>query len=126
MMNRRCRRCCCINNNYSNSNVQNALANQGVLETACNEPCSYPTYNQDCGCGFDEYDNIFPENPMLAQSYVPIQNMNETLTPCKGLACGTIFPELVSPYNPLDSMRQLSYLESTNSIGEGCNKCQNQ
>ena len=71
MMNRRCRRCCCINNNYSNSNVQNALANQGVLETACNEPCSYPTYNQDCGCGFDEYDNIFPENPMLAQSYVP-------------------------------------------------------
>ncbi len=69
MMNRRCRRCCCINNNYSNSNVQNALANQGVLETACNEPCSYPTYNQDCGCGFDEYDNIFPENPMLAQSY---------------------------------------------------------
>ena len=59
MMNRRCRRCCCINNNYSNSNVQNALANQGVLETACNEPCSCPTYNQDCGCGFDEYDNIF-------------------------------------------------------------------
>ena len=122
MMNRRCRRCCCINNNYSNSNVQNALANQGVLETACNEPCSCPTYNQDCGCGFDEYDNIFPENPMLAQSYVPIQNMNETLTPCKGLACGTIFPELVSPYVPCQSIEENAFIKAKNEIGKGCNK----
>ena len=38
-----------------------------------------------------------------------------------GLKCGTIFPELVSPYSPGDSMRQNQYLETTNTIGEGCN-----
>ena len=61
---------------------------------------------------------------MLAQSYVPIQFMNETFKPCVGLKHGTIFPELVSPYEPGDSMRQIKYLEKTNTIGKGCNQCQ--
>lgn len=34
---------------------------------------------------------------------------------------GTIFPELVSPYTPCQSMRTNEFLESTNQIGEGCN-----
>ena len=66
--------------------------------------------------------DVFPDNPMLAQSYVPIQFMNETFKPCVGLKHGTIFPELVSPYKPCDSMRQIDFIEKTNSIGEGCNK----
>ena len=33
-----------------------------------------------------------------------------------------VFPELVSPYEPCDSMRQIAFLERTNSIGEGCNE----
>ena len=66
--------------------------------------------------------DLFPDNPMLAQSYVPIQFMNETFKPCVGLKHGTIFPELVSPYKPCDSMRQIDFIEKTNSIGEGCNK----
>ena len=66
--------------------------------------------------------DVFPDNPMLAQSYVPIQFMSETFKPCTGLKHGTLFPELVSPYSPGDSMKQISYLEKTNTIGEGCNE----
>ena len=35
---------------------------------------------------------------------------------------GTIFPELVSPYMPCQSMRVNEFLEATNTVGEGCNK----
>ncbi|MBO4816566.1 MAG: spore coat associated protein CotJA [Clostridia bacterium] len=65
---------------------------------------------------------MFPENPMLAQSYVPWQVMDKTFVPSVGLKMGTIFPELVSPYMPGDSMRQIEYIKRTNKIGEGCNK----
>ena len=34
-----------------------------------------------CECGFEEKDNVFPENPMLGQSYVPIQYMDKTFKP---------------------------------------------
>ena len=65
--------------------------------------------------------NVFPENPMLAQSYVPIQYMDETFKPCIGLKHGTIFPELVSPYKPGDSMRDIEYIRNTNTMKKGCN-----
>ena len=61
---------------------------------------------------------------MLGQSYVPIQIMGETFKPCVGLKNGTLFPELVSPYSPGDSMKEIKYLAATNTIGKGCNKCQ--
>ena len=44
--------------------------------------------------------------------------------PCVGLKMGTIFPELVSPYMPCQSMREIDYIAATNTIKEGCNKCQ--
>lgn len=96
--------------------------NQG-LETVCDNTmsASYMPYNNDCGCGFDEGVNVFPTNPMLAQSYVPIQYMDKTFTPCCGLKMGTIFPELVSPYSPGQSMAEIDYLRARNEIGEGCN-----
>ena len=123
-MRNRCRRYCCMNNNLQNMNINEAL---GIMEKACNNLVSPTTeYNSNCSCGFDDdyNDNVFPENPSLGQSYVPIQTMNETLKPCVGLKHGTIFPDLVSPYKPGDSMKQIKYLEKTNSIGEGCNACQ--
>ena len=49
--------------------------------------------NDDCGCGFDEEESVFPTNPMLAQSYVPWQTMDKTFKPCVGLKMGTIFPD---------------------------------
>ena len=119
-MNRRCRRCFCMNNNKPH------CVNQNMIEKACenkNCNCNMVNFNENCNCGFDDDDEIdvFPENPMLAQSYVPIQYMDETFKPCVGLDNGTIFPELVSPYCPGDSMRDIDFLKRTNSIGEGCN-----
>lgn len=120
-MRNRCRRCCCMNNNYMTFNTKKECDNSDIIENACNNIRSGQNYNQTCDCGFDEEDNLFPENPMFAQSYVPIQTLNETFKPCVGLDKGTIFPELVSIYMPGDSMKQIKYIEKTNKIGEGCN-----
>lgn len=120
MINRRFRRCHCMNYNPQ-------CYNKNMMENACNnvnECClGEMNYNENCDCGFDEDEEIdvFPKNPMLAQSYVPIQYMDETFKPCVGLENGTIFPELVSPYKPGDSMRDIEFLRKTNPIGEGCN-----
>lgn len=119
------RRYCCLNNNYSNLNSNNCIK-PDVIEDACKNVENVQNYNENCSCGFDDdnISNVFPENPVLAQSYVPIQTMDKTFKPCIGLKNGTIFPELVSPYFPGDSMKEIKYLEATNAIGEGCNKCQ--
>ena len=76
----------------------------------------------DCTCGFENGFYPFPENPMLAQSYVPIQMMSRTFRPSVGLKMGTIFPELVSPYMPCQSMEEIEYLRRHNETGEGCNR----
>lgn len=117
MYNRRIRKYCCMNNNADNCEKEK-------LEKACqNECCSMPDYGEICSCGFEEETSLFPENPMLGQSYVPIQYMDKTFMPEVGLKMGTIFPELVSPYCPGQSMKEIAYLEATNKIGEGCNTC---
>ena len=120
-------RCCC-QNKY----------NPEIIESLCNDVGTTADYAQDpgnscrrnnmvntnsCSCGFDEepVSNMFPSNPMLGQSYVPLQEMNRTFTPCCGLKMGTIFPELVSPYMPGQSMAENDYLRRNNEIGEGCN-----
>ena len=121
MFRRRYQRCYCMNNDTTCTSN-----NSNVLEDKCDNvcPCEYEECDtNECKCGFDEdYEmSVFPENPMLAQSYVPWQYMDKTFKPCVGLKMGTIFPELVSPYMPCQSMRTLEYLEATNTIGEGCN-----
>jgi len=127
-------------NRYRRCYCQNKY-NPEVIETICNDVgttaeyatmnnsnygcgCTcMPNNNSDCECGFGEEPSAFPSNPMLAQSYVPIQEMNKTFTPCCGLKMGTIFPELVSPYVPGQGMAENEYLRRVNEIGEGCNKC---
>ena len=114
MINRR-RKC------YMNSKM---CYNPNLIETACENTCKPVDCNYDndeCSCGFDEEKDVFPENPSLAQSYVPIQYMDKIFRPCVGLKNGTIFPELVSPYNPGDSMKEIEYLRNANTVGEGCN-----
>ncbi|MBQ3409374.1 MAG: spore coat associated protein CotJA [Clostridia bacterium] len=77
----------------------------------------------DCSCGFDvESNSGFPDNPMFGQSYVPIQQMRKVFRPDVGLKMGTIFPELVSPYTPCQSIREIEFLKNSNQIGEGCNE----
>lgn len=118
MINRRFRRCKCMNNmeNYT----------QDVIEDKCSNICN-PCDNyvkDECECGFDEEEvlDVFSSNPMLGESYVPIQFMDKTFRPCVGLKHGTIFPELVSPYEPCQSMEEIAFIERTNKIGEGCNR----
>ncbi len=115
------RKCYCMNNSYNNNSCE--LQND-IIEKQCNNVVSYENYSDSCDCGFDEEESIFPENPMLAQSYVPYQYMDKTFIPSVGLKMGTIFPELVSPYVPGQSMEEIEYLKRTNNIGKGCNKCQ--
>ncbi len=115
------RKCYCMNNSYKDNSCE--LQND-IIEDKCNDVVSYENYSNSCDCGFDEEYNVFPENPMLAQSYVPFQYMDKTFKPCVGLKMGTIFPELVSPYVPCQDMEQQKFIEATNTIGKGCNKCQ--
>ena len=105
-------KCCCCNNDKND-----------VLEDICDNVMPISEYEHDeCFCGFDEEESLFPSNPMFGESYVPVQRMNKTFTPDVGLKMGTIFPELVSPYMPCQSMRVNEFLEATNTVGEGCNK----
>lgn len=108
---------CCCNNSYD----------ENIIETACNN-CGvnaeyYTENNNSCACGFSQGESVFPQNPTLAQSYVPIQRMNKTFTPCVGLKMGTIFPELVSPYAPCQSVEEIAFIKAMNEVGKGCNKC---
>ena len=115
MCNCRSRKCCCLNNPGNQDHNQ--------YETLCNNVAGDTdnSYNCNCSCGFDEEDNGFPTNPMYAQSYVPVQVMDNTFMPCSGMHKGTIFPELVSEYCPGQSMAQIQYLRDTNPIKGGCN-----
>ena len=119
MFNRK--KCYCMNNNYKNNSCE---LQREIMEDKCQNVASYEKYSDSCDCGFDEEMNVFPENPMLAQSYVPIQYMDRVFKPAVGLKMGTIFPELVSPYVPGQSMEEIKYIECMNKIGKGCNKCQ--
>jgi len=103
---------CGYNKNYDNE----------YLQEECSDVANYNNMYDACACGFDEEYNHFPENPMLAQSYVPFQRMDKTFIPSVGLKMGTIFPELVSPYMPGQSLREIEYIRNTNMIKEGCNR----
>lgn len=104
------------------NNCSNMTFNECDMETKCDNISNYYEMNMDsCSCGFDEEFNVFPENPMYGQSYVPIQRMDRVFKPEVGLKHGTIFPELVSPYCPNQSVEEIEYLKMSNSIGEGCN-----
>ena len=123
----RFRGCSCMCYNNDNQVLEDVCDNVSSYDMAsdnnccnCNTDCCQ--MNQyDCSCGFDTEESVFPSNPMLAQSYVPMQTLDKTFTPCCGLKNGTIFPELVSPYEPCQSIEFINYLKRRNEIGEGCN-----
>lgn len=128
--------CGCASNTMQNNNVsmpnnscgcKNSVMKNNYNDEYMENMCSYvPNYNNmtdECSCGFDDKNSYFPNNPMFGQSYVPMQTMNNTFKPCIGLKMGTIFPELVNPYMPCQSIKKDEYIQSTNEIKEGCNKC---
>ena len=109
---------------YKNCNMLNHQCDQNnnVLEEICNNVAILQDYNQNnCNCGFDEDENVFPSNPMYGNSYVPNQLLKTTFMPEVALKLGTLYPELVSPYMPGQSMAEMDFLRKTNSIKEGCN-----
>ena len=55
---------------------------------------------------------ILPENYLYGHAYTPNQTMNKTFEPEIGLNNGTIFPELVSPYYPGQSIDFINYLKN--------------
>ena len=111
MYRRRCRKCC-MQNNYNYNNVINSINASNV------------DYDYDkCDCGYDKPESVFPDNPVLGQSYVPIQKMDKTFIPSVGLKKGTIFHELVRPYYPCQSMEEIAFIKAMNTVKEGCNKC---
>lgn len=86
MYNRRYRNCCC-QKNYDTK----------IIETACDEcgvTADYHTDNDNnsCDCGFEQGESVFPQNPVLAQSYVPIQTLDKTFKPCARPKNGYYFP----------------------------------
>ena len=94
-----------------------------ILEDICDDVMVLSDYDKDnCSCGFDEDDSPFPSNPMYGNSYVPNQVLNTTFMPEVALKLGTLYPELVSPYMPGQSMAEIEYLRKTNPIKEGCNR----
>lgn len=92
------RRCCsnrgCNRNNSINSNINNC--------------CDSRIYANIC----HSTQSAFPENYLYGHAYTPVQTMNKTFTPEIGLSNGTIFPELVSPYSPGQSMDFINYLRN--------------
>ena len=120
-------KCCQMQNNYD----------ENMINTACKMCKTNADYysdnnmpinmnlsdNNSCDCGFDKQDSVFPENPVLGQSYVPIQKLDKTFIPAVGLKMGTIFPELVSPYKPCQSLEEIAFIKAMNTVKEGCNKC---
>lgn len=108
----------CMQKRNCGCNMNETVVDPRMEQLCSNVINSYDDYDS-CSCGFDE-ESAFPTNYMFGQSYVPFQTMNQTFRPCVGLKMGTIFPELVSPYTPGQSMREIEYL-ANNSIGGGCN-----
>ena len=112
-MNRNCRR-----RHWNNMHVP-----EDSLEDSCDcvENNMYMD-SDECECGFDDYyDNGLPSDPMLAQSYVSLQTLNKTFKPSVALRKGTIFPELVSPYEPCQSLDEIAFIKANNEIKGGCN-----
>jgi len=112
MMNCKYKKNCSCNDNVKDE----------IYEDTCDNVLSeYENHVDDCKCGFDEEDNLFTKNPMLGHAYVPKHTLNKTFTPCVALKMGTIFPELVSPYEANQSLDEIEYLKKANEIKEGCN-----
>ena len=110
MCNCNCRRNCnsnrCSNsrNSSCNSTCQNrrrCCSNSEIFENMCNTSNSTPA---------------FPENYLYGHAYTPVQTMGEVFVPELGLKHGTIFPELVSPYEPGQSMDFINYLKMDGGV----------
>lgn len=76
-------------NVYDNINgVFNRERDNSLHRTADN--MAYPDYNGNM--------SEFPKSTPLAMAYVPFQNWGDTMSPEDALECGTLFKDLVFPF----------------------------
>ena len=61
--------------------------------------------------------NSFPTVLRYGNAYVPNQTFKTVFSPAEGLANGTMFPELVNPYYPNQSLAEMNYLRNYNERG---------
>lgn len=84
--------------NYNRACCQKRY-DEDLVETACSQYGTMAEYYKDttedsCDCGFNSNNSTFPSNPMYGQSYVPIQNMSKTFTPCTRFKNGNNLPRI--------------------------------
>lgn len=58
-------------------------------------------------------NNLFPNQVMYGHAYVPNQRLRKVFSPEDALRNGTLFPELVSMYNPGQSMEVIEFLRES-------------
>ena len=105
-------RCGCSNNNDNGRNTNtntNTNTNMATVNLNGANLASMPLAATDLGV----------TNLMYGHAYVPVQNMNTIFSASQGLSNGTMFPELVSIYNPNQSLATINYLRYNNN-GGGC------
>ena len=102
------RNCGCNMNQYSMMDMNNSNIQSNNLNDV------YKDYNNS-----NNYynNNVFPNNYLYGHAYTPNQIMRKTFSPEVGLQHGTIFPELVSPYCPGQSMDFINYLRTNRGMG---------
>ncbi|MFZ5975596.1 MAG: spore coat associated protein CotJA [Bacillota bacterium] len=75
-----------------------AAYSEPAMNNACNMNEMQGMYDTDpCMCQCMQEEELCPGLP-LAQAYVRPQTYCRTFSPQEALKCGTLFPELVSPY----------------------------
>ncbi|MBQ9280184.1 MAG: spore coat associated protein CotJA [Clostridia bacterium] len=73
--------------------------------------------NHMCGRNCRELP-VMPDDPQLANAYVPYQYADDLLCPKDSLENGTTFPELVSPYSKNQSQCVIAFLSQTETCEE--------
>lgn len=100
-------RCMCSDSNNNANNYSNMASS------------SYNSYNNSLGNSGFSSTNYNNTSMNYGNAYVPYQPFTNVFSPANGLANGTMFPELVSPYCPNQSLEIMNYLKY-NSTGGGC------
>ncbi len=103
-----CSKCSCSNNSCNSCrNNFNAFNNSAS---------SFNGYNGLNGGGYSS-SNFSNSGMSYGNAYVPNQTLNTVFSPMEGLSNGTMFPELVRPYCPGQSLEIMNYLKYSDRGG---------
>lgn len=78
-------------NVYDNINSVFPKEREGARRRTVSDNITRPDYNGDMPA--------FPASTPLAMAYVPFQRWGDTMSPEDALECGTLFNDLVFPFN---------------------------